>query len=105
MTERFDREATLALKAGLACARRQGAVEMGGEHLLVGITAVPSRVASTWPPYSASSGIGWPSAGEPVDPDSVRMPGRPSRRAWKSGRRARDASEWSTWSSDCSAHR
>lgn len=47
MPERFDREASLALKAAVACARRQGALELGGEHLLVGITAVPSRVAST----------------------------------------------------------
>lgn len=43
MPERFDREASLAVKAALNCARRLGAVEVGGEHLLVGITAVPSR--------------------------------------------------------------
>jgi len=47
MPERFDREATLAIKAALSCARRQGALEIGGEHLLVGISAVPSRVAAT----------------------------------------------------------
>lgn len=47
MSERFDREASLAIKAALACARRQGALEMGGEHLLVGICEVPSRGAST----------------------------------------------------------
>ena len=47
MPERFDREATLALKAALACARRQGAAEMGGEHLLAGLAAIPSPVAST----------------------------------------------------------
>lgn len=47
MPERFDREAALALKAGMACARRQAALEVGGEHLLVGITEVPGRVATT----------------------------------------------------------
>lgn len=47
MPERFDREATLAIKAALACARRQDCLEMGGEHLLVGISEAPSRAAST----------------------------------------------------------
>jgi len=47
MSDRFDREASLAVKAGLACARRLGAAEVGGEHLLVGICAVPSPAAAT----------------------------------------------------------
>lgn len=47
MSERFDREATLAIKSALTCARRHGALEVGGEHLLVGLTEVPSRAAST----------------------------------------------------------
>lgn len=40
MSERFDREASLAIKAALSCARRLGALEIGGEHLLVGISEV-----------------------------------------------------------------
>lgn len=47
MPQRVDREVALALKAAMACARRQGADEAGGEHLLVGLTAVRSRAAST----------------------------------------------------------
>jgi len=47
MPDRFDREFSLALKAALNCARRHGALELGGEHLLVGLAEVPSRAAST----------------------------------------------------------
>ncbi len=47
MPDRFDREVSLALKAAQSCARRQGAQEIGGEHVLVGISQVPSRAAST----------------------------------------------------------
>lgn len=46
MNVRFDREARLALKASLACARRLGADEMGGEHVLVGLANIPSRATS-----------------------------------------------------------
>lgn len=46
MTVRFDREVSLGIKAALAYARRLGADEMGGEHLLVGLSAVPSPAAS-----------------------------------------------------------
>lgn len=42
MPERFDRATSLAIKAALACARRQGADEVGGEHLLVGLIEVLS---------------------------------------------------------------
>lgn len=45
MSERFDREASLAIKAAVSCARRLGALELGGEHILVGISVVPSPVA------------------------------------------------------------
>jgi len=44
MSERFDREASLAIKAALSCARRQGALEMGGEHLVVGIGLSTARL-------------------------------------------------------------
>jgi len=46
MSERFDREASLAIKAALSCARRQGALEMGGEHLVVGIGLLDCSVAA-----------------------------------------------------------
>lgn len=46
MPDRFDREVSLAIKGALTCARRQGAIELGGEHLLVGVSQVPSRAAS-----------------------------------------------------------
>ena len=52
MSERFDREASLAIKAAVSCARRLGALELGGEHILVGIASVPSpaaaRLAEAW---------------------------------------------------------
>ncbi len=47
MARRIDRAVALALKAALACARRQGAEEVGGEHLLVALSAMPSRAATT----------------------------------------------------------
>lgn len=43
MSRRIDREVAQAVRGAMACARRQGAVEMGGEHLLVGIAQVLSR--------------------------------------------------------------
>lgn len=47
MPERFDRATSLAIKAALACARRQGADEVGGEHLLVGLIEVLSGQAQS----------------------------------------------------------
>lgn len=47
MPERFDRDVSLVVKAALNCARRHGAAQVGGEHLLVGIAEVPSRASST----------------------------------------------------------
>lgn len=55
MPRRVDREVSLALKAAMACARRQDAMEIGGEHLLVGLTAVPSRAASTLADFGVDS--------------------------------------------------
>ncbi|MDQ4039044.1 MAG: hypothetical protein M3313_12030 [Actinomycetota bacterium] len=46
MARRIDREVALAIKAAMTCARRQGALELGGEHLLVGIAQVPCRAAA-----------------------------------------------------------
>lgn len=46
MPDRFDREVPLAIRAAMTCARRHGADEVGGEHLLVAITEVPGRAST-----------------------------------------------------------
>ncbi|MDQ3733428.1 MAG: hypothetical protein M3400_05405 [Actinomycetota bacterium] len=46
MARRIDREVGFAIKAAMTCARDQGATEIGGEHLLVGIAKVPCPAAA-----------------------------------------------------------